>query len=493
MMEKNIGGEIERSIVELRKTFKSGITKSYEWRKNQLQSLLKLLTEHEKDFFRVLNQDLGKSSYEAYKDEVGPVKKATEYALKNLKSWMSSKNASLAWLFFPGSGQLIPEPYGLVLIISSWNYPIDLALEPMIGAIAAGNTVVIKPSELATESSAFLAKFIPEYLDSNAVKVIEGGVAVNQQLLHQKWDKIFFTGSPRVGRIVMTEAAKNLTPVALELGAKCPIIFDFKSITSNIEVAVKRLASAKWGAYSGQACIGIDYLLVEEKFASALVALLKKIVVQFYGEENKSLKNISRTVSKKHFHRLCNLIKDPSVADTIVHGGSFDEDKLVVAPTILVDPPLDAEIMTEEIFGPILPIITLKKIEESIEFINSRPKPLALYAFTHNESFKKRIISETSSGSITFNDVIIHYICDEIPFGGVGQSGMGRYHGKYTFETFSHEKPVLRRGFFPDLDARYPPWNDYKMEFLRLSYKLDYFGLLLLILGLKRYRRGQVV
>lgn len=476
-----------KSLDELRETFKSGKTKTFEWRKAQLQSLLKMVTDQENKCFQALYDDVGKSKIEAFKDEVGPSKKAVVHALSCLKNWMAPKKAGIRLLFFPAKGEVVPEPYGLVLIMTSWNYPLDLALEPLIGAIAAGNAVVIKPSEMAPATSLFLANTIPQYLDNTAIKVIEGGPDVSQQLLQQKWDKIFYTGSPRVGRIVMTEAAKHLTPVTLELGGKCPIIFDYSSISSNLKVAIRRLTSAKWGACCGQACIAIDYVLVEEKFASSLVDLLKTLVRRLYGENIETLGNISRSVNKHHFDRVCNYLKDPAVAASIVHGGSYDEKFLLIEPTILLNPPLDSVVMNEEIFGPILPIITLKNIQESIEFINMRPKPLALYAFTHNNKFKKRIVSETSSGSLLFNDVLIQYICDELPFGGVGQSGMGKYHGKYSFDAFSHEKSVLYRGYFPDLSARYPPWNAFKLEFCRVGYKVDYFNLLLLLLGFRGY------
>ncbi|KAK9670151.1 hypothetical protein RND81_13G181400 [Saponaria officinalis] len=477
----------KKMIEELRDTFKKGRTKSYAWRKTQLEGLLKMVVEQEVKCFEALHDDVGKSKVEAFKDEIGPVKKSIEYALSCLKEWMSPKKAGIRLLFFPAKGEVIPEPYGLVLIMTSWNYPLDLALEPLVGAIAAGNVVVIKPSESAPSTSSFLAKTIPLYLDNTAIKVIEGGADTSQQLLQHKWDKIFYTGSAGVGRIIMTEAAKHLTPVTLELGGKCPMIFDYPSVSSNLKVAMRRLVSAKWGACGGQACIAIDYLLVEEKFASSLIDLLNTIVKRFYGENIETLGGMSRVVNKRHFDRLRGFLKDPLVAASIVHGGSVDELKLLMEPTILLDPPLDSEVMNEEIFGPILPIITVKNIEDSIDFINSRPKPLALYAFTNNEALKKRIVSETSSGSVTFNDVLVHYVCDELPFGGVGASGMGKYHGKYTFETFSHDKAVLHRGFFPDLSARYPPWNAFKLEFVRVGYALDYINLLLLLLGLRRY------
>lgn len=249
---------------------------------------------------------------------------------------------------------------------------------------------------------------------------------------------------------------------------------------------MKRIVGGKWGPCSGQACIGVDYLLVEQNSAPVLVELLKKWVKNFFGESLQNLRNLCRIVNKHHFNRVCNLLKDPGVSASIVYGGSFDEENLIIEPTILLNPPLDAEIMTDEIFGPLLPIITLNKIEESIEFINSGPKPLALYAFTKNKTLKEKILLETSSGCVTFNDTMIQFICDALPFGGVGQSGFGRYHGKYSFDTFSHEKAVLQRSFYFELEPRYPPWNDFKLEFIRLIYNTDYLGLLLLLMGLRR-------
>ncbi|KAK3026524.1 hypothetical protein RJ639_041821 [Escallonia herrerae] len=478
--------EQERSLAELRETFRSGRTRGIGWRKAQLRALLKLMDDNEDQIFNALQRDLGKHPVEAYRDEVGVVKKSANYSLSCIDKWMAPRQGRIPLLFFPVRGQVLPEPLGLVLIFSSWNFPISLSLDPLIGALSAGNTVVLKPSELASECSSFLAKTIPLYLDRKAVKVIEGGTDVAEHLLKQKWDKIFFTGSPRVGRIVMSAAAEHLTPVTLELGGKCPTILDSLSDSSDLKVAVKRIAGGKWGPCSGQACIGIDYVLVEHKFASTLIELLKKTIKRFYGENPKSLKNLCRIVNKHQFDRLRNILEDPAVAASIVHGGSLDEENLTIEPTILLDPPLDAEIMTEEIFGPLLPIITLSNIHESIEFINSRPKPLAIYAFTKDETFKKEILTETSSGSLTFNDVMIQFICDTLPFGGVGQSGFGRYHGKYSFDTFSHEKAVLERSFFLELESRYPPWNEFKMQFIRLAYSFDYFRLLLLFLGLKR-------
>ncbi|KAI3959122.1 hypothetical protein MKX01_023798, partial [Papaver californicum] len=359
----------------------------------------------------------------------------------------------------PATRKVVPEPLGLVLIFSSLNFPLidplititlDSALEPMIGAISAGNTVVLKPSELAPSCSSFLANTIPRHLDSDAIKVIE----VN----------------PRVGRIVMSAAAKHLTPVTLELGGKCFVIIDSLLSSSNLKVAVERIAWGKWGTCAGQACVSVDYVHVEEKLAPTLIELLKKTLKKFHCADPK---NVARVVNKRHFVRLTNLLQDPGVLDSIVHGGSLDEAKLLIEPTILLDPPLEAEIMTEEIFGPFLPIITVKSIDESIEFINQRSKPLALYAFTNDENIKKQVVSQTSS--------------EKLPFGGVGQSGFGKYHGRYSFDTFSHWKGVLQRSFLTEIRFMYPPWNDFKMAFVKLCYEFDYFGMLLPMLGLKRY------
>ncbi|CAK9157073.1 unnamed protein product [Ilex paraguariensis] len=481
--------ELGKSLAEVRETFRGGRTRGVAWRKTQLRAIIKFLTDNEDQIFKALEQDLGKHPVEAYRDEVGVVKKSANLALNCVEKWMAPKKGHIPLLFFPSKGEVLPEPFGVVLIFASWNFPISLSLDPLIGAISAGNTVVLKPSELAPACSSFLASALPSYLDPKAIKVIEGGTDIAEQLLQEKWDKIFFTGSPQVGRIVMSAAARHLTPVTLELGGKCPTILDSLSGSSDMEVAVKRIAGAKWGACSGQACIATDYVLVERKNAYILVDLLKKIIQRFYGENLKNLKNLSKIVSKHHFDRVRKLLEDPIVAASIVHGGSVDEENLTIEPTILLDPPLDAEIMTEEIFGPLLPIISLDNIQESIEVINSRPKPLAIYAFTKNEAFKKQILTQTSSGSVTFNDVMVHFVCDTLPFGGVGQSGFGRYHGKYSFDAFSNEKAILQRSFLIELEARYPPWNDFKMQFLRLAYSFNYIGLVLLYLGLKRTSR----
>ncbi|KAM7272649.1 hypothetical protein ACFE04_027312 [Oxalis oulophora] len=486
MEEKKKG--IEKEIEELRVYFKSGKTKEAAWRMSQLKALLSLIRERESDFFKALHQDLGKHHVESFRDEIGTVTKSLIIAIKGLKGWMSSKNAKLPALALLTSAEVVPQPLGLVLVISSWNFPIGLSLEPLIGAISAGNTMVLKPSELAPACSALLAKTIPVYLDSQAIKVIQGGPVIGEKLLQQKWDKIFFTGSARVGRMVMTAAVNHLTPVILEMGGKCPAIVD--TLTSSLDkgVAANRIIGTKFGPCAGQACIAIDYALVEKRFVRTLINLMKEKVKEMFGDDPKATNDVARIVSKEHFLRLKRILTDPRIQSTIVYGGSMDEEKLFIEPTILVDPPLDSEIMTDEVFGPLLPIITVKEIEESIDFINARPKPLAIYAFSKNKTFRRKVLSETSSGSLVFNDAIVQYAADTLPFGGIGDSGMGKYHGKYSFDAFTHYKAVAYRSFLTDFWFRFPPWNNYKLMLLEAAYNLNYIAIVLIVLGLKRSR-----
>ncbi|XP_057988795.1 aldehyde dehydrogenase family 3 member F1 isoform X2 [Hevea brasiliensis] len=403
---------------------------------------------------------------------------------------MSSEKVKLPKIAVLSSAKLVPQPLGLVLIISSWNFPLGLSLEPLIGAIAAGNTMVLKPSEMAPACSSLLANVMTTYLDTKAIKVIQGGPSIGEQLLQQKWDKIFFTGSALVGRIVMSAAVKHLTPVVLELGGKCPAVVDSFSSSWDKQVAVNRIAVSKFGNCAGQACIAIDYILVEKKFASNLVELMKASIKNMFGDNPRESNTIARIINKHHFLRLKNLLSDLAVQKSVVYGGSMDEENLFIEPTILLDPPLQSEIMTDEIFGPLLPIITLDMVEDSIEFINSKPKALAIYAFTKNEQFKRRIEAETSSGSLVFNDAVIQYAVDTLPFGGIGESGIGRYHGKFSFDTFTHHKAVTTRSFLTDFWFRFPPWNGQKLMLFETVYNFDYLGILLVILGLKRCKRN---
>ncbi|XP_057250541.1 aldehyde dehydrogenase family 3 member F1 isoform X2 [Beta vulgaris subsp. vulgaris] len=352
---------MEREIEEVRMYFKAGKTREESWRKQQLKGLLNFLIEREEDIFDALKLDLGKHPVESFRDEVGTLIKDINVALGSLTNWMSGKKIKLPLAAYRTSANLVAEPLGVVLIIASWNFPFGLAIEPLIGAIAAGCTAVIKPSELSPVCSVLLAEAIPTYVDSRAVKVIQGGIDVCNQLLQYKWDKIFFTGSSRVGRIVMMAASMHLTPVVLELGGKSPCIVDSLSTSWRTEIILRRLIGGKFGTCGGQVCIGVDYILVEKKLSSTLVELLKDGIKKSFGENPEEC--VARIINKHHFNRLKGLLDDPRVKTSIVHGGSIHEDKLFIEPTILVDPPLDAEIMTEEIFGPLLPIITFSSIQ----------------------------------------------------------------------------------------------------------------------------------
>ncbi|OAY48534.1 aldehyde dehydrogenase family 3 member F1 [Manihot esculenta] len=481
---------MESELERMREYFKTGNTKCASWRLSQLKGLLLFIKEREADIFQALKKDLGKHPVEAFRDEVGLLIKSINFALKGLKTWMSSKKVNVPKIAFLTTAELVPQPLGLVLIISSWNFPLGLSLEPLIGAIAAGNTVVLKPSELAPACASLLVNLLPTYLDTRAIKVVQGGSSVGEQLLQKKWDKIFFTGSARVGRIVMSAAVKNLTPVVLELGGKCPAVVDSLSSSWDKQATANRIAVAKFGSCAGQACLAIDYVLVEKKFASTLVELMKDSIKNMFGDNPRESNTMARIINKHHFSRFKNILSDLAVQKSIVYGGSMDEENLFIKPTILLDPPLQSEIMTDEIFGPLLPIITLDKIEDSIEFINSKPKPLAVYAFTKNKQLKRRLEAETSSGSLVFNDALVQYVLDTVPFGGIGESGIGKYHGKFSFDTFTHHKAVTRRSFLIDAWFRFPPWNGHKFMLFETCYTYDYLGILLVLLGLKRCKRN---
>ncbi|KQK00542.1 aldehyde dehydrogenase family 3 member F1 isoform X2 [Brachypodium distachyon] len=481
MEEKPLLG-LGKLVSSLGEVYKSGRTRDLSWRQSQLKGLIRLLTEKEEEILDVLHHDLGKHRTEAFRDEVGVLVKSVKNTLQNLQKWAAPEKAQTPLVSFPATALVVPEPLGVVLIFSCWNLPLGLALEPVSGALAAGNAVVLKPSELAPSTAAFLAANIPRYLDSEAVKVVQGGPEVGEQLMEHRWDKVLFTGSARVGRMIMTKAAKHLTPVALELGSKCPCIVDWLDSKRDSQVAVNRIAGAKWSTCAGQACIAIDYILVEEQFAPILIELLKSTLERFFTKPEY----MARILNEKQFRRLGSLLESHKVARSVVHGGAMDPKTLIVEPTILLNPPLDSDIMTEEIFGPILPVITVRKIEDSIEFVNSKPKPLAIYAFTGNEKLKERIIKETSSGSVTFNDAIVQYGLESLPFGGIGQSGFGQYHGKYSFEMFSHKKAVLKRSFLIEFMFRYPPWDGSKLGMLRHVFRYDYVSLFLALLGLRR-------
>ncbi|XP_078157156.1 aldehyde dehydrogenase family 3 member H1-like isoform X2 [Carex rostrata] len=476
---------METLVNGLRRSFQAGKTRSYKWRVAQLEGILRMMNEREKEIMEALWTDLAKPKTEAYLHEISLSKAACMFALKELKNWMQPEKVPSLIATFSSTAQIIPEPLGIVLVISAWNYPFALITDPLIGAVAAGNAVVLKPSEVAPSTAAFFAKFLPQYVDSSFIKVVEGAVPETTALLDQKWDKIFYTGSGKVGRIVMAAAAKHLTPVALELGGKCPVVFDSDV---NLKVAVKRMAVGKWGCNNGQACIAPDYIITTKSFAPKLVDALKSTLEEFYGEDPLESADLSRIVSFSHFKRLTELLDEENIPEKIVYGGERDEKHLKIAPTVLLDVPCDSLIMKDEIFGPLLPIITVEKLEDSFELINSRPKPLVAYLFSKNKKLEEEFVQNVSAGGILINDAALHFTNPHLPFGGVGDSGIGAYHGKFSFDAFSHKKAVLSRGYATEMRirARYPPYTYHKQILLRRIIDGSFIALFLGLFGLHR-------
>ncbi|KAL3678571.1 hypothetical protein R1sor_021527 [Riccia sorocarpa] len=470
------------SVVEqLRSVFASGKTRSVKWRIEQLKGISRFVTEKENELCEAVHKDLHKPFFESYTAEIATTKSSTAETIKSLPKWMKPEKVGTNLLVHPASAEILPEPLGVCLIIAPWNYPVWLSLEPLIGAISAGNCAVLKPSEVAQHTSAYIAEWLPKYVDPEAVKVIEGGVSVATQLLAQKWDKIFYTGGGNVARIILAAAAKHLTPVTLELGGKSPVIVDS---TVDVEAVAKRIAWGKWPSNNGQACIAPDYVLAEESVVPKLVSSLKENLKAFYGG-NPQKAEISRVINQAHFGRLVGMLQDGGTLDKVVHGGETDEDDLYIAPTIVLDPPDDSPIMQEEIFGPLLVIKPIKGVAEAIQFVNSRPKPLALYIFSQNKAVQDRVIQETSSGGVTINDTVLHVAVTGLPFGGVGESGMGAYHGPHSFNLFSHRKAILNRSYKIDNAIRYPPYTTKKQKLIRSVMAGDLLGVILILLGLK--------
>jgi aldehyde dehydrogenase (NAD+) len=373
---------------------------------------------------------------------------------------MKPERMRAPWLMQPSSARIYREPFGLALIIGPWNYPVQLVLAPLVGALAAGNCAVIKPSELAPATSSFLAATLPRYLDPECVQVVEGGASESAILLAERFDYIFYTGNPRVGRVVMETAAKHLTPVTLELGGKSPCIVDR---SANLRVAARRIV---WGKTmnAGQVCIAPDYVLVDESVEAELLAHMAAAIKEFYGEDPSESPDLARIVNQRHFQRLMRLIDG---GGEIFLGGESREDELYIAPTILINTPAEAPVMREEIFGPILSVLTIKSVAEAIAFVNQKEKPLAIYLFAEDARVKRQVINGTSSGAVTVNYPCVQAAMPGLPFGGVGNSGMGAYHGRASFETFSHRKPVFMKGTWPDPNLAYPPLSKLKERIIR--------------------------
>lgn len=450
-------------IVKAQKEFfATGKTKEVNFRKTQLKKLQKAVADYENQIVEALFQDLGKPKFEAIASEVAYVVEESNYLLKNIDRWTKTKPAKTSLNFFPAHSFIVPEPLGQVLIIGPWNYPFQLAILPLLGAMAAGNCALLKPSEVTPNTSKVLADLIGNTFDPNYITVIEGDKDVAQELLQQKFDHIFYTGGSVVGKIVMKAAAENLTPVTLELGGKSPCIVE---PDIQVEYSARRII---WGKFinAGQTCVAPDYLLVHRSIKEKLVSAMKDCLVEFYGENPRESSDYARIVSEKHFHRLSEFLTDGK----IIVGGETDAENRYIAPTILDEVSWDDGVMAEEIFGPILPVLEYDDLQTSIEKINSRPKPLALYLFSKDKKKQKQVLAQTSSGGVTLNDTILHIASTELPFGGVGESGMGAYHGKASFDTFTHYKSVTDRKFWLDIKLRYPPYAG-KLKFLKLLFK----------------------
>jgi aldehyde dehydrogenase (NAD+) len=451
--------DIPATVEALRATFESGRTRPLAWRRQQLERLRTMLVEREPELLGALATDLGKPPTEAWATDVGFVISEIDHALRHLRSWARPERVWAPLITRPARAQIVREPLGVVLVIAPWNYPIQLLCSPLVGALAAGNCVAAKPSEVAPATSAALARLIPKYLDSDAVAIVEGGVAETQALLAEVFDYVFYTGNGRVGRIVMEAAAKHLTPVTLELGGKSPVIIDD---TADISLAARRVA---WGKYlnAGQTCIAPDYVLVTKGLEDRFVEQVRRAVFDFYGSDPKTSPDYGRIVNDSHVRRLAALL-DGAKATV---GGTVDEPGRYVAPTVLQDVSVDAPVMQEEIFGPILPVLPVDDVAAAIEFVNHREKPLALYLFTGSSRVRDRILEETSSGGAAVNATMFHVAVPGLPFGGIGPSGMGAYHGEASFRTFSHAKSVLRKRRKPDPDLAYPPYTSRKDKLMR--------------------------
>ena len=439
----------------------AGLLRSTSARKAALRAVLAMLEDHDEDFIEALRLDLRRPRMEAMLADLATVKAEIRFALKHVRSWQRGSFSLPPVVAQPSVGRVLPEPRGVVLVISPWNYPIQLSIAPLVGALAAGNSVLLKPSELAQASSALLAKLIPEYFDPQVVAVVEGGVKVSTELLAMKWDHIFFTGSTRVGRVVMEAAAQHLTPVTLELGGKSPAIV---AADADLTIAARRLM---WGKFlnAGQTCIAPDYVLVAAEVRDEFIDQLRIAAREFFAGDPADTADFTRIVNRAHFDRIVQLI-DTSGGTTVL-GGGCNPVTCVIEPTVIVDPDLAAPVMSEEIFGPVLPVVSVASVDDACAFIRERPKPLALYLFTGSRATTQHVLEHTSSGGVCINHVILHLGDPRLPFGGVGDSGMGAYHGKTGFDAMSHHKSVLYKPQRPDLRIIYPPYTRRVEQLLR--------------------------
>ncbi|MDU5911632.1 MAG: aldehyde dehydrogenase [Staphylococcus epidermidis] len=444
--------------------FNTHKTKNLKFRKQQLKLLSKNIKNHENELLDALYKDLGKSKVEAYATEIGMLLKSIKLMRKELKNWSKTKQTDTPLYLFPTKSYIKKEPYGTVLIIGPFNYPVQLVFEPLIGAIAAGNTAIVKPSELTPHVAIVIKDIIEDTFDEAYVSVVEGGIEETQTLLSLPFDYMFFTGSEKVGKIVYEAAARKLIPVTLELGGKSPVIVDD---TANIKVASERISFGKF-TNAGQTCVAPDYILVQRKVKNDLIKALKKTITEFYGENIEKSPDFGRIVNQQHFNRLNDLIQIHK--DNVVFGGNSSKEDLYIEPTLLDNITNDNKIMKEEIFGPILPIITYDNFDEVLEIIQSKSKPLSLYLFSEDENMTHRVLEELSFGGGAINDTLMHLANPNLPFGGVGSSGIGQYHGKYSFDTFSHMKSYTFKSTRLESSLFFPPYKG-KFKYIKTFFK----------------------
>ena len=445
-------------LAKVRTVFNTGRTRSIQWREQQLRAIERMCEEREAEISEALISDLGRSAFEAWLGDIISTKAEAVFARKHLRKWIKPRRQSLPLAQMPGRAWVQYDPIGVVLVIGPWNYPFFLCMSPVVAAVAAGNAVVIKPSELAPATSELIARLVPQYLDTEAVRVVEGAADVTQDLLSQGFDHALFTGGTEIGRKIMAAAAPTLTPVTLELGGKSPVLV---LPDADLDVTARRIAWTKL-LNSGQTCIAPDYILADRSIARELTDKIVATIAKFRADQpDPSL----RIVNERQFDRLVSLLSTTS--GTIVTGGGSDRAKLSLEPTVIVDPAPDDPVMSDEIFGPILPIITVGSTDEAVAFVNARPKPLALYVFTASQDVGRELVDRMPSGVAVINHIAMHCLVPQLPFGGIGASGMGAYHGQWGFEALSHRRAVLSKPAKPDPGLLYPPYTDRAMKILR--------------------------
>ncbi len=444
--------EYKNMLHAQRAYFGKGECKDVNFRIAQLKKLYQWICEHEQEIMDALYQDLNKSPFEAYATEIGIVKEEIKYTLKHLRKWAAPKRVRTPITQFPSKSFIYPEPYGVVLIMSPWNYPFQLTIAPLAGAMCAGNCAVVKPSAYSPATTRLMAGMIKELFSEEYIAVVEGGREANQALLDEKFDYIFFTGSVNVGKYVMEKASAHLTPVSLELGGKSPCIVDE---TADIKLAAKRIV---WGKFlnSGQTCVAPDYILVQRSVKDKLIKQIGKCVRKMYGKDALANEEYPKMINEKHFDRVLGLMEGAH----IVSGGESDRARLKIAPTILDQVNWESAVMQEEIFGPLLPVLTFYDIKEVIQMVNARPSPLALYYFTKDKRREGKVLKHISYGGGCINDTVVHLATSYMPFGGVGNSGMGGYHGKDSFDTFTHRKSIMKKSLLIDVPIRYAPFKN---------------------------------